>query len=196
MTMTHSRNVAIATLAALAVGAGPAFAHPSIEHAGGFFAGVTHPFGGLDHLLAMLSVGIWTALGGKNEGSRMWVVPGVFVAAMLLGATAGYLHVPLPMVETSIALSVLVLGLMIMTRLELPMALGALVIALFAINHGHAHGTEATGSILAYMAGFTLATATLHVAGIGLGLMLTRARYASIAAGTAIAAAGAYLLSA
>lgn len=196
MTMMHARSVAITAFTVLAVGAAPAFAHTGVAHASGFFAGISHPFGGLDHLLAMLSVGIWTALAGKNEGGRMWVAPVVFVAAMLLGAMAGYLQVPLPMVETSIALSVLVLGLMIMTRLELPLALGALVIALFAINHGHAHGTEATGSILAYMAGFTLATATLHVAGIGLGLMLTRARYASIAAGTAIAAAGAYLLSA
>ena len=71
-----------------------------------------------------------------------------------------------------------------------------LVIALFAISHGHAHGAEATGSILAYMAGFAIATASLHVAGIGLGLALTRVRYASVAAGTAIAAAGAYLLAA
>lgn len=196
MTMRRSRIVATAALAALAGGAGPALAHTGIGHASGFFAGVSHPFGGLDHMLAMLSVGIWSALASKDEGARIWVAPVAFVAAMLLGATAGYLNVPLPMVESGIALSVIVLGLMVVTRLELPLAVGVLVISLFAITHGHAHGSEATGSILAYMAGFTLATATLHVAGIGLGLMLTRARYASIAAGTAIAAAGAYLLSA
>lgn len=196
MTMKHSRIVAIAALAALAGAAGPAFAHTGVGHASGFFAGISHPFGGLDHLLAMLSVGIWSALANKDEAGRIWVAPAAFVAAMLLGATAGYLGIPLPMVETGIALSVALLGLMIVAGIELPLAVGVLVIALFAINHGHAHGAEATGSILAYMAGFVVATASLHVAGIGLGLALTRVRYASIAAGTAITAAGAYLLAA
>jgi urease accessory protein len=194
--MRHQRIVAIAALTALAGGAGPAFAHTGIGHASGFFAGVSHPFGGLDHLLAMLSVGIWSALANKNEASRMWVAPAAFVAAMMLGATLGHLNIALPMVETGIALSVILLGLMIVARLELPLAVGVLVVAFFAIGHGHAHGAEATGSILAYMAGFAIATATLHMAGIGLGLALTKVRYASISAGTAIAAAGAYLLSA
>lgn len=196
MTMRNQRIVAIAALAVLASGVGPAFAHTGIGHTSGFFAGVSHPFGGLDHLLAMLSVGIWSALANKNETGRMWVAPAAFVVAMLLGATLGYLNVALPMVETAIALSVILLGLMIVARLELPLAVGVLVVAVFAISHGHAHGAEATGSILAYMAGFAIATATLHVAGIGLGLALTNVRYASIAAGTAIAAAGTYLLAA
>jgi urease accessory protein len=98
------------------------------------------------------------------------------------------------MVETGIAVSVILLGLMILARVELPLALGAAVVALFAIYHGHAHGAEATGAIVAYMAGFAIATATLHVAGIGLGLLMTKVRFATQAAGAAIAAAGAYIL--
>lgn len=194
MTMKHSRIVAVAALAATAFGAGPALAHTGLGHTGSFFAGIAHPLGGLDHMLAMLSVGIWSALASRGSMQRLWAAPVAFIAAMLLGATMGYLQVPLPMVETGIALSVILLGLMIVARLELPVALGALVVALFAVSHGHAHGAEASGSIAAYMAGFVIATATLHVVGVGLGMGLTRLRYASAAAGTAIAAAGAYLL--
>lgn len=194
--MRHLRNVTIAALGVLAAGAAPALAHTGAGHTSGFMAGISHPVGGLDHLLAMLSVGIWSALASGDKKWRMWVAPVAFVVAMLAGAAAGYLQVPLPMVETGIALSVLLLGLMIVARIELPLAVGVLVIALFAIYHGHAHGAEATGAILAYMAGFAIATASLHVAGIGLGLLLTRARLAAIAAGTLITAAGAYLLTA
>jgi urease accessory protein len=195
--MKRSRIVTIAALAALAAGTAPALAHSgAAAHTHGFFAGLGHPLGGLDHLLAMLSVGIWSALASGDKTWRMWVAPVAFVAAMLVGAAAGYLQFPLPMVETGIALSVLVLGLMIVARIELPLAVGVLVVALFAIYHGHAHGAEATGAIVAYMAGFAIATATLHVAGIGLGLVMTRVRFAAIAAGTLISAAGAYLLTA
>ncbi len=194
--MRHLRNVTIAALAAFAAGAAPALAHTGVGHASGFMAGISHPVGGLDHLLAMLSVGIWSALATGDKKWRIWVAPLAFVAAMLAGAAAGYLQVPLPMVETGIALSVLLLGLMIIARIELPLAVGVLVIALFAIYHGHAHGAEATGAILAYMAGFAIATATLHVTGIGLGLLMTRVRFAAIAAGSLISAAGAYMLTA
>ena len=196
MTKKHSRIVAVAALAALAGGAGPALAHTGVGHASGFIAGLSHPIGGLDHTLAMLAVGIWSALANKSEPGRIWIAPVVFVVAMLLGAAAGYLGVGLPMVETGIALSVLMLGLMIVVRLELPLALGVLVIALFAVNHGHAHGAEAAGNIVAYMAGFALATGALHIAGIGLGHAMTQVRYASVVAGTAFTAAGAYLLAA
>lgn len=192
--MKHFRTVAIAGLAALAAGAAPALAHTGAGHASGFMAGISHPVGGHDHLLAMLSVGIWSALASGEKKWRMWVAPAAFVAAMLAGASAGYLQLPLPMVEMGIALSVLLLGLMIVARVELPLALGVAVIALFAVYHGHAHGSEATGAILAYMAGFAIATASLHVAGIGLGLLLTRARLAAIGAGALISAAGAYML--
>lgn len=192
--MRKLQLITIAALAALAVGTAPALAHTGVSHASGFFAGIGHPLGGLDHLAAMLSVGIWSALTSKGKKLRIWVAPVAFVAAMLAGATAGYLQFPLPMVEMGIALSVVLLGLMILARMELPLAVGTMVIALFAVYHGHAHGSEATGSILAYMVGLAVATATLHVAGIGLGLLMTRARFATFAAGSVIAAAGAYLL--
>jgi urease accessory protein len=192
--MKQYRIVTLAALAALAAGAGPAFAHPGFGHTDGFMAGISHPVGGLDHLLAMLSVGIWSALSGQGSTWRVWVAPAAFVAAMLVGATAGYLQLPLPMVETGIALSVILLGLMILARIELPLALGVAVVALFAIYHGHAHGSEATGAIVAYMSGFAIATATLHVAGIGLGVLMTRVRFSAEAAGALIAAAGAYIL--
>ncbi len=192
--MRNIRLVTGAALTALLAGAAPALAHSGIGHTHGFFAGLTHPIGGLDHMLAMLSVGIWSALAVKEKAWRIWVAPAAFVGAMLAGATAGYLGLRLPMVEAGIALSVLLLGLMIVARVELPLAVGAVVVALFAIYHGHAHGSEATGTILAYMAGFAAATALLHVAGIGLGAAMTRMRIAAVTTGAAISATGVYLL--
>lgn len=186
----------ILAVAALAVGSAPAFAHvglPGHEH-GGLAAGLAHPVSGLDHLLAMLAIGIWSALANGPGKGRIWRAPAVFVAAMLCGALAGYAAIPLPMVETGIALSVVALGLMIWTRVELPTLAAAALVALFAVYHGHAHGSEASGAIVAYMAGFAATTAALHVVGIGLGLALTRVRFASHVAGAAIAAAGACLL--
>lgn len=194
--MKHFRDVAFAALLVTAIGAVPAFAHTGQGHVSGIVAGLSHPIGGLDHVLAMLAVGIWSALASGDRHWRMWVAPVVFVAAMLVGAGAGYLQLPLPMVETGIALSVLVLGLMIVARIELPLAVGVLVITAFAVYHGHAHGAEATGAIVAYMTGFAIATAALHVAGIGLGLVMTRVRLAAIGAGALISAAGAYMLTA
>jgi len=194
--MRRLRFVTTAALAALAAGAGPALAHTGVGHTNGFLAGIGHPIGGLDHLLAMLAVGIWSALSSRGQPGRIWVAPAAFVMAMLAGATAGYLQLPLPLVETGIALSVVLLGLMILARVEVSVAVGAALVAVFAIYHGHAHGSEATGAIVAYMAGFAVATAALHVAGIGLGLAMTRVRLAAPVAGAAIAAAGTYLLSA
>jgi urease accessory protein len=194
--MRHLRNVTIATFATLVAGAAPALAHTGVGQASGFFAGFSHPLSGLDHMLAMLAVGIWSALASKGHTGRIWVAPVAFVAAMLLGAWAGYLALPLPMVETGIALSVVLLGLMIVARVDLPLAVGVGLIALFAIYHGHAHGAEATGEIVAYMGGFAFATAMLHVAGIGFGLAMTRVRLAAVTAGSLIAAAGAYMLTA
>lgn len=196
--MKHVRIITLSALAAFAAGTAPAFAHvgvPGHEH-GGLLAGLTHPVGGLDHMLAMLAVGIWSAVAAKNDRSKLWVAPAAFVAAMLVGATAGYTAMPLPLVETGIALSVAVLGLLILARVELSTLAGAGLVALFAVYHGHAHGAEASGSIAAYMAGFALTTASLHFAGIGLGSAILRLRFATPVLGGAIAAAGAYLLAA
>lgn len=190
------RKLSRVTLAALAVAsaaATPALAHTGTgAHTHGFLAGIMHPLGGLDHLLAMLSVGIWSAL--AMRGRSVLIAPATFVAAMLAGAGMGVGSLPLPMVETGIALSVVALGLMILTRIELPVAAGAALVALFALYHGHAHGSEATGTVAAYLAGFALTTAMLHVSGIAFGSALARVEHASRFVGAAIAASGAYIL--
>ncbi len=172
----------------------PALAHTGVGHTHGLLAGLLHPIAGFDHLLAMVAVGIWSAL--VMQRRSVWVAPAAFVLAMLAGAALGVAGIALPQVETGIALSVIALGLMIATRIELPVAAGALVVALFALYHGHAHGNEATGAIAAYMTGFTLMTATLHIAGIGLGSLLARAAYAPRIIGAAITAFGAYIIAA
>lgn len=195
-TIQRMRRIAGLAAAAVVVGAAPALAHvglPGHEH-GGFAAGLAHPVSGLDHLLAMLSVGIWSALATRGGAGRLWLAPAAFVFAMLLGAVAGHAGIALPLVETGIAVSVVVLGLMIAARVELPALVGAGLVALFAIYHGHAHGAEATGAIAAYMAGFALTTAMLHVTGIGLGLLLTRTRLTAAVVGGLVAAVGAGLL--
>ncbi len=194
--MKHAHIITMTALAALAAGGAPALAHtgiPGHEH-GGLAAGLVHPLGGLDHLLAMLSVGFWSALVAKGDTTRAWLAPAAFVAAMLAGATAGYVGMSLPLVETGIALSVVTLGLMVMWRIELSVLAGAGLVALFALFHGHAHGAEAVGNIVAYMAGFAIVTAALHVAGIVLGRALVRMRHATSVTGGLIAAAGAFLL--
>lgn len=194
--MKSFKTIAGTAACVLAASAAPALAHvglPGHEH-GGFGAGLAHPLSGLDHLLAMLSVGVWSAVAAKGNPGRMWPAPVAFVAAMLAGALVGYAGWALPLVETGIALSVVLLGLLIAARVELPALAGAGLVAAFAVYHGHAHGAEASGSIAAYMAGFALTTAALHVSGIGLGLAVMRSRLGSSLVGGLVAAAGAYLL--
>lgn len=196
--MKHIRTITLTALAALAAGAAPALAHTGLPGHGhsGLAAGLMHPVSGLDHLLAMLSVGLWSALVAKGNGWKLWLAPAAFVTAMLAGAAAGVAGLPLPLVETGIAASVVLLGLMVMTRIELPAVAGAGLVALFALFHGHAHGAEAVGNIGAYMAGFALVTAALHVAGMALGRALATAESAAKVAGGLIAAAGVYLMGA
>lgn len=194
--MKIARIFTVAAAAGLVAGAAPALAHtgvPGHEH-GGLAAGLMHPVGGFDHLIAMLSVGIWSALVAKGDGWRLWSAPAAFVSAMIAGAAAGSAGLPLPLIETGIALSVVLLGVMVMTRIELPTLSGAGLVALFALFHGHAHGSEAVGNIGAYMAGFAVMTAALHVGGILIGKALVNLRLATSVAGGLIAAAGAYLL--
>lgn len=189
-----NRNLKLAATAGAALlTAGPACAHPGYLAESGFAHGILHPLGGIDHLAAMLAVGIWSAMAARN-GGRIWLAPLAFVATMLAGAGLGIAQVALPAVEPGIAASVLVLGLLIALRYAPSGPLGAVLIGLFALFHGHAHGTEATGSITAFIAGFAVATAAVHVAGIGIGQALIRVRLALPAAGTLIAVTGAYLL--
>lgn len=144
-------------------------AHTGAGHLGGFGAGFTHPLFGLDHLLAMVGVGLWAArLGGK----AVWTVPLAFLAAMLVGGGSALIGLPLPGVELGIVGSVILLGLLIAAPFVVPAGAAMAVVAAFAIFHGHAHGLEmpAAAHPLAYAGGFVLATGALHALGVGLGL--------------------------
>ena len=175
--------VLLLTFAAL-----PALAHPGHgSETIGFLAGLAHPFTGLDHLLAMLAVGLWSATTTK----QIWLAPLSFAGMLLIGALLAMNGLALPAVEPMIAASVLVLGLLIVARIRLPeLASGALVGG-FALFHGAAHGVELGES--AALIGMVIATAVLHSAGIGTGLLL-KARslwwQRGIGAGIALTGAG------
>jgi urease accessory protein len=178
--------------AALSVLAGPAFAHTGTGAAThGLIHGLMHPIGGTDHLLAMLAVGVWSAL---VMPARAWMAPVAFVTAMLMGAGLAAFGLALPMVELGIVASVIALGVMIAFRLDVGLVAGAALVGLFAMFHGNAHGLEASGSMLTYMAGFSLSTAALHVLGLGIGWAAARMQFAAPALGTGVAAAGLFLL--
>nr|WP_298682694.1 HupE/UreJ family protein [uncultured Dongia sp.] len=168
-TLTRLAAPAALTLPALTLLATPAFAHTGL-HGFGFAAGLSHPFSGLDHMLVMAGIGIWAAqLGGRN----LWLVPVAFVGTMLLGAGLALVGSPLPQVELGIAGSVIAIGLLISLGTKLPSAAASALVALMALFHGHAHGTElpAMASAWGYAAGFVLSTAMLHVIGLGLGFV-------------------------
>ena len=170
--MTHTKRVA-AALAGLLALSSPAFAHVGVDHASSFSAGLAHPFGGLDHVTAMVAVGLWAVLKG---GRALWVWPAAFVGVMLLGSALGMAGIALPFVEVGILASVVLLGLMVTLAVDAPTVAGAAAVAVFALLHGHVHGSEVTENMsgFGYMMGFALATATLHLAGIGFALAMAR----------------------
>lgn len=134
-----------------------------------FANGFNHPLHGLDHILAMVAVGLWAAqLGGR----ALWLVPASFVGFMTFGGMLGMTHVHLPMVEVGILASVLLLGMLVTASARLPLVAAMAVTGLFAVFHGHAHGTEIplAASGFTYATGFALATAALHACGIGFGV--------------------------
>ena len=181
------------TLAVLATLAAPlAVAHTGAHEHFDLFAGLAHPVSGADHLLAMVAVGIWGAMLG---GSARLALPVSFVLAMLLGGVAGHLGMPLPAIETGIALSVLALGLLVSLSVRMPTVLAMALTAGFAVFHGFAHGVEAPadGSFWLYGAGFAVATAALHAAGFTLNQRLTATARRVLGAG--VAAMGGLLLS-
>ena len=153
--------------------ASPALAHTGAGSFASFTSGVAHPFGGFDHLIVMVLVGLWAVLRG---GGALWVWPTVFVSVMLIGGALGMTHIAVPFVEPGILASVVALGAMVALAADLPVALGAAVVGAFALLHGHAHGAEAADILngLEYMAGFALATAALHALGVGCALALQR----------------------
>ncbi len=181
----------------------PAFAHVGHGAAGsGLLAGLAHPLLGPDHLLAMLAVGVWSArLAGPNTGPRALLsLPAAFLATVALGALLAFGGFALPGVEFFIAGSVVVLGLLIAAALSLPVWSGALLVAVFGLFHGYAHGAEmpATAQPWLYGLGFLSATAVLHLAGLGLGLAGRAGLRATLLrfAGAAAAVAGVALLAA
>jgi urease accessory protein len=168
----------------------PAYAHVGAGTTSSFAAGFAHPLSGLDHMTVMIAVGLWAALKG---GKAVLAWPLAFVGVMLVGAALGMLHVPVPLVEPAILASVVALGLLVALAIDLPVSAGVAIIGLFALFHGHAHGTEVPENAagLDYMAGFAVATALLHGIGIAVALSLgQRFRGLVRAAGAACAAVG------
>jgi len=178
---------------ALAALPSAAYAHPAAE-GGGFAAGFFHPILGLDHVLAMLAVGMW---GGQLGAPAIWVLPVAFPLIMALGGVLAIVGVPLPAGEIGIALSVVVLGAMIAFNRRVALWLALALISAFAVFHGHAHGLElpAHSDPVAYSAGFVLATGLIHLVGILFGLVIAMpgGMHVLRSGGAAIALVGAYL---
>jgi urease accessory protein len=172
-----------------------ALAHEETGQAAGFVTGLSHPVSGLDHVLAMIAVGLWGAVLGPPA---IWVLPVAFPLVMAFGGLMGLLGLPLPGVEIGIALSAIVLGAMVLTEARPPLWLAALVVAAFAIFHGHAHGRELPEgtSALLYSLGFVIATGLLHALGILLGVAhrWEAGRRFVQAAGGGVALAGIFFL--
>ena len=191
-----SLRIGLAALATLVPAA--ASAHAGSSSAMGFAHGFAHPVGGIDHVLAMVAVGVFAAnLGGR----AIWAVPLAFMGFMLVGGSHGMAGVPLPFVEVGITLSIVALGLAVAIRLEWPVAAAMALVGAFAVFHGHAHGTEMPlgTSGAQYALGFVLATGLLHLAGIGIGFGTARAgarfsRRITEAGGAALACVGLLVL--
>jgi urease accessory protein len=169
VTMLHSRAAIVLALPTLLI-ALPALAHTGEGGAGGFLAGLAHPVFGLDHVVAMVAVGLWGAFLGAPA---LWMLPIVFPLVMALGGVLGIIGVPLPAVETGIASSAIVLGLMVALAARPPLWAAALLAGAFAIFHGYAHGKELPdgANAVAFSAGFVIATGLLHLTGIAFGLV-------------------------
>ena len=157
-------------IAFLAFDAKVAYAHVDHGEATGLMTGFSHPWSGLDHVLAMLAVGLW---GAQLGSPAIWLLPITFPIVMSLGAFLGLIGLPLPGVEIGIAASAIVLGIMVMLEVRPPVAVAAVLVGVFAIFHGHAHGTELPDGQngLLYSIGFVVGTGLLHAVGIGIGLI-------------------------
>jgi urease accessory protein len=172
-----------------------AHAHSGAGETSRLLQGIGHPLSGLDHICAMVAVGLWAAqMGGRS----IWAIPLTFINVMALGGILAMMGINLPLVETGIVISLLTLGVLIAASLRLPLVASVIIVGLFATFHGLAHGAEMpeTASALAYAAGFIIATAFLHGCGVGLGVAIQRLASPKIVryAGTAIVLCGAYLL--
>ena len=172
-----------------------AHAHVEGGQAVGFITGLQHPWSGLDHVLAMIAVGLW---GAQLGNPAMWVLPVTFPMVMSLGAMMGLLGIPLPGIEVGIAVSAILLGAMVLGEVRPKLVIAAILVGVFAIFHGHAHGTELPPgqSGLLYSMGFVIATGILHGIGIIIGLIhrWPAGKLALRGAGAFIAAMGVFFL--
>ncbi len=197
--MNNHRRILVsrwaAPLFAMAFWAQSAQAHINKGEAIGFLSGVRHPVSGLDHVLAMIAVGLW---GAQLGAPAIWVLPVAFPMVMALGGMMGLLGIPLPGVEYGIAASMILLGAAVLLELRPPLAVAAVIVGFFAIFHGHAHGTELPPgqSGLLYSMGFVMATGCLHGVGISVGLVhrWTWGQMLLRFAGAFIAGAGVFFL--
>ncbi len=165
------KHIIYAAIAFVASSA-PAFAHLDPAEHGSLMAGISHPLSGLDHILVMIAVGLWAAQVG---GRALWAVPGSFVATMAAGFALAMAGVQLPLVEPAILASVVALGLLVAMAIRMQTVACAAVVGVFALFHGYAHGGElGAAGALPFSAGFIVATALLHVAGIGVGVGANR----------------------
>lgn len=171
-----------------------ALAHTGVGETTGFVHGLTHPISGVDHLLAMVAIGMWAIqIGGRG----MWVLPACFVSMMIIGSILGFSGIPVPFIEEGILASILILGILIAAAFKSPLVYSAVIAGIFAIFHGYAHGAEmpATSGTATYMFGFTCSTALLHLSGLGIGALLqaTNLKIVGRFAGGAVALGGIYL---
>jgi urease accessory protein len=166
----HHRVVAPLLVTLLLLLPSTASAHTETGAVGGLISGFLHPLTGLDHVVAMVAVGLWGVFLGAPA---VWLLPVIFPVVMALGGALGVLRAPLPGVEAGIALSGVILGLMVALAAKPPLRIAGAIVGLFAIFHGHAHGTELpeAANALTYAAGFVIATGLLHLSGIAFGLL-------------------------
>jgi urease accessory protein len=186
----HPSRGALAALLLL-LAATPVWAHEQSGQAAGFLTGLRHPVSGLDHVLAMISVGLW---GAQLGSPAMWLLPVIFPMVMAFGGFLGLLGIPLPGAEIGIAVSAILLGLVVALEARPPLGVAAGLVGFFGIFHGYAHGTElpAGENALLYSVGFVIATGCLHGVGIGIGLVhrWRAGRLALRLAGALVALAG------
>ena len=198
MTRNSTHPLAFAAAASVLLTAGGALAHPG--HGGhdalGVGAGLMHPLSGVDHMLAMVAVGLWAALRG---GRALMTWPATFVAAMLVGFSLGGAFGAVSGIEPAVLATVIALGALTAANARMPDGAGLLLIAAFGALHGYAHGADMVGGDLSFEAGMVATTAALHLAGIGAGLILKRIGWpqmirvlglGAMAGGLALAVAG------